>query len=346
MSITLDVTDTFPIEDTDRRTLDRARHQRSLPGGTMNPGEDRRFLAASTDEEHVMIQPRQPDEERNDAVPAGAIERIAKPTSFIRSKDSTNLFYKDWGEGSPVLFLANWGMGADMWQYQMVPMSTQGVQCVAYDRRGIGRSDQPDQGFDFDTLSDDLAAVIEQLDLRDVTLVGHSMGCCEIVRYLTRHGPSRVARIVLIAPTLPYLMKSADNPDGLDRSLQDEMRAAWLEDFPKWTAEQTLPYFKEGTSPEMMQWVANMTLQTSLKTAMELSYSWSEVDFRAELPKISVPTLLIQGDRDTLPIDLTGRKAAPLIPDCELKVYEGEAHGLMFTSSSRLNDDILEFMRN
>lgn len=266
--------------------------------------------------------------------------------SFIQVKDGTRLFYQDWGTGNPALFLSNWGMGSDMWQYQMTPLSTQDVRCIAYDRRGTGRSDQPGRGFDFDTLAGDLAAVIEQLDLREATLIGHSMGGGEIVRYMTRHGVDRIARIVLIAPTLPYLLQTADNPDGLERSSSDEMRAAWLHDFPKWVAEQTVPYFKSGTSPEMMQWVAGLALKTSIKTATELSYSWSETDFRAELPKISVPTLLIQGDKDTLPIDLTGRKAAPLIPGCQFKIYEGESHGLMFTSMDRLNKDILAFIRS
>ncbi|MBI3799031.1 MAG: alpha/beta hydrolase [Deltaproteobacteria bacterium] len=266
-------------------------------------------------------------------------------TSFIETKDGTSLFYKDWGAGKPVVFLSNWGLNSDMWQYQMTPMVSQGVRCIAYDRRGIGRSSQPWQGYDYDTLADDLASVIEQLDLHNVMLVSHSMGGGEVVRYLSRHGSGRIARVVLIAPTTPFLLKTANNPDGLDKSAFEQMRAAWCKDFPKWVAENTVPYFAQGTSPEMMQWVANLALQCPLKTAIDLSQAWSETDFRAELPRITVPTLIIQGDKDTLPIDLTGRKTAPLIRGCQFKVYEGEAHGLMFTNMDRLNGDLLAFIK-
>jgi non-heme chloroperoxidase len=264
---------------------------------------------------------------------------------FVEAADGTSIFYRDWGAGQPVLFINNWGLDSQMWQYQMVPLINQGVRCGAYDRRGTGRSTVPWRGYDYDTLADDLASIIEQRDLNDVVLVSHSMGAGEVVRYLSRRGTGRVSRIVLIAPTTPFLLKTRDNPDGLDRSGFDEMRAASRKGYPKWIANAVKPYFAKGTSLQMMQWVANLALQCPLKTAIDLSYAWSETDFREELPKIKLPALIIQGDKDTLPIDLTGQRTAPLIKGSQFKVYEGEAHGLMFTSTDRLNRDLLSFLK-
>jgi non-heme chloroperoxidase len=264
----------------------------------------------------------------------------------VQATDGIYLFHLDWGTGAPVLFTSNWGMDSEMWQYQMTPMSREGHRVVAYDRRGIGRSDRPSGGFDIDTLADDMAAVIEQLDLSNLTIVGHSMGCCEIVRYLSRHGSNRVARIVLVAPATPFLLKTKDNPDGFSLGDNDQMRAAWCEDFPKWVTASTPAYFSHDASPEMKSWVAGMALRCPLRTAVELSYVWSQVDLRAELPQIKVPTLIVQGDKDSLPLDLTGRRTAAMIPGARLNVYEGESHGLMFTSVRRLNADLQAFTQS
>ncbi len=266
---------------------------------------------------------------------------------FIAAKDGTALYYKDWGAGRNVMFVSSWGMNSDMWQYQMTPMVSQGFRCVAYDRRGHGRSAQPAHGYDYDTLADDLGAVIEQLDLREVTLIGHSMAGGEIVRYLSRHGAGRISRTVLVAPSLPFLLKTPDNPDGVPKEAFDQVRAQLSTDYPKWLADNARPFFVASTSQAMMDWVMRLMTVASLKALLDCNAAFVETDFRAELPKISIPTLVIQGDKDaSTPVDLTGRKTAKLIPGAELKVYEGAPHGLMFTHIDRFNRDLVAFAQS
>ncbi len=263
---------------------------------------------------------------------------------FIEAKDGTALFYKDWGAGKNIVFISSWGMNSEMWQYQMTPMVNDGFRCVAYDRRGHGRSAQPSDGYDYDTLADDLRAVLEELDLRDVTLVGHSMAAGEIVRYLSRHGRERVARIVLVAPTTPFVLKTADNTDGVPKEAFDQVRAQIGQDFPKWLADNARPFFVAETSQAMMDWVLRMMTLTSLKALLDCNTAFVETDFRAELPNIKVPTLIIHGDKDaSTPLDLTGRRTAQLVPGAQLKVYEGAPHGLMFTHIERFNRDLIAF---
>jgi len=267
-------------------------------------------------------------------------------TPFIVTRDGASLFYKDWGKGKPVVFVHGWALNSDMWQYQMIHLADQGLRCVAHDRRGHGRSSDPGQGYDYDTLADDLAAVIEGLGLREITLVGHSMGGGEVVRYLSRHGAKRVARAVLVAPSTPFILKTADNPDGVDKSVFESLRAMWSKDLPKWLAENARPFFTPETSTEMIQWGVRMCQQASLKALLDCNRADTETDFRAELPKITVPTLIIHGDKDvSTPLELTGRKTARLIPGSQLEVYEGAPHGLMFTHMDRLNRDLLAFIK-
>jgi non-heme chloroperoxidase len=272
------------------------------------------------------------------AADAGRVRNIVAP-------DGTSLFHKDWGSGRPVVFVSSWGLNADMWAYQMVALSGSEVRCVAFDRRGHGRSSDPGRGYDYDTLADDLATVIEQLELNEITLIGHSMGAGEIVRYLSRHGPSRVTRVVLLAPTTPFLLKTTDNPDGVDKTIFDQMRATWRRDFPKWLFDNARPFFVPDTSTEMIRWVGGMLLQSSLKALIDLNVQVTETDFRDELRHVSVPTFIIHGDHDlSAPLGLTGQKTAQLIPGSRLTVYEGAPHGLMFTHIERLNADLLTFV--
>jgi pimeloyl-ACP methyl ester carboxylesterase len=182
--------------------------------------------------------------------------------------DGTGLFHHDWGTGHPVVFVAGWTLCADFWEYQMAPLSSRGMRCVGYDRRGHGRSACTGGGYDFDTLADDLAAVIDGLDLRAATLVGHSMGAAEIVRYLSRHGARRVARVLLVAPTTPFLLKTADNTDGIDASLFARVRADLTRDRPRWLAEGAPGFFgmpENEVSAELRQWGLGLSLQTSMK---------------------------------------------------------------------------------
>lgn len=160
-----------------------------------------------------------------------ALSVAATMPGFIRTSDGTSLFYRDWGTGKPVVFVASWVMPSESWSYQMAALAEQGFRCVAYDRRGHGRSSDPGRGYDFDTLADDLAAVLDTLDLRDVTLVGFSMGGAEIVRYVTRHGTARVGRLVSIAPTTPLVMRRPDNPHGFDEAVLEDLHRAFQQDF-------------------------------------------------------------------------------------------------------------------
>ena len=268
--------------------------------------------------------------------------------SHIETSDGTQLFYRDCGRGRPVVFVAPWALNSEWWEYQTAFLSGHGLRCISYDRRGHGRSDQPRAGYDFDTLSDDLATLIEQLELRDVVLVGHSMGCGEVVRCLSRHARGPVARAVLIATITPFTLKTPDNPDGVDARVLEAGRTQLARDRPHQVATGAPAFFgapKNAVSPEVMEWWTRMILdRCSLKVMLDLHRAFTETDFRPDLRAITVPTLLIHGDSDTsTPLDFTARRSAALIPRGELKVYEGAAHGLPITHMDRLNADLLAF---
>jgi pimeloyl-ACP methyl ester carboxylesterase len=273
---------------------------------------------------------------------------VFKPASFIRTRDGVELFYRDSGEGRPVVFLTGWMLSCEMWNYQRVPLSGQGLRCIAYDRRGHGRSSDPGRGYDYDTLADDLAAVLEALDLRDVTLVGHSMASGELVRYLSRHGDSRISRLVFLAPAAtPFLLKTEDNPEGVDGAFFEHFRReVLLRDTPGWLAENADPFFVTETSAAMKSWVMGLMLRCSMQASIDCHRAMTSTDFRAELPRIRVPSLVIHGDKDvSAPIHLTGQRTARLIPGCRFEVYEGAPHGLFVTHLDRLNADLLAFAR-
>jgi non-heme chloroperoxidase len=283
--------------------------------------------------------------ERTLAADGGSAAPNRQRAPFIDSHDGTRLYWRAWGSGVPVMFAHSWCMHSGMWDYQLATLGECGMHCIAYDRRGHGRSDQPATGYDYDTLADDMASVIEALDLHDLTLVGHSMGAAEIVRYLTRHGSARVRRIVLLAPVLPFLTQTADNPFGAPAAMFEAWRAAWRADFPKWVADNAAPFFTPETSPALMKWAVDILLATSLPVALACGRTVAETDFRGELARIAVPTLLLHGDKDaSAPLDITGKRVAQLIPDCLFKLYEGAPHGLMYTHMARLHADLLEFV--
>lgn len=268
---------------------------------------------------------------------------------YIETADRTSLFVTDWGSGPPVVFTHAWGLRSDEFNYQVPALTGAGLRCVLYDRRGHGRSDRPATGYDIDTMADDLAAVIDHFGLHEATLVAHSLGSKEAIRYLTRHGDSRIARLVLIAPTTPLLRRTADNPDGLDPALIDANYAAVAADVPKWCAdfEAVGPYFgtSPGSSPGLVDWTIRMIVDTPLPVLLETLKVNADADMRAELQKIQVPTLIIHGDQDaSAPIELTGRKTAELIGGASLTVYPGAGHGLYASDHERLNGDILAFI--
>ncbi|MFM0325116.1 alpha/beta fold hydrolase [Caballeronia glebae] len=274
---------------------------------------------------------------------------IARP-GFIATTDGVELFYRDWqpqggpGNGRTILFVPSYSLPSDMWAYQMLPLARQGFRCVAYDRRGHGRSSDPGGGYDYDTLADDLAAVIDALDLSDITLVGYSMGGAEAVRYLTRHGSTRVARLALIASTLPMLAKTQDNPDGIDRAYVDAFQQDLLTDYPQWLAGNARPFAGPDASESMIDWVREMALRTSHQALFACNETVSHGDFRNELRDIDVPTLIVQGDRDVSnPLELTSQRTARLIPHARLVVYEGAPHGVFLSDAARLTADIGAF---
>ena len=268
---------------------------------------------------------------------------------FIEAADRTALFVTDWGSGPPVVFTHAWGLRSDQWNYQVPALAAAGLRCVLYDRRGHGRSDRSAAGYDIDTLADDQAAVIEHFDLREATLICHSLGSKEGVRYLTRHGDSRIARMVLVAPVTPLLRRSADNPDGVDPALIEANYQAVAADVPKWCAdfEAAGPYFgsSPGGSQGLVDWTTRMIVDTPLHVLLETLRLNADTDTRTELQKIQLPTLIIHGDQDaSAPIGLTGRKTAELIPGASLSVYPGAGHGLYASDHDALNTDLLAFI--
>lgn len=283
----------------------------------------------------------------NSAPSTAAARQPTRAGPYLHRPDGASLFVKDWGTGKPVVFVHSAGNSSDVWACSMIHLFNQGFRCVAFDRRGHGRSSVPGGGYDFDTLADDLASVMNAFDLHGATLVGHSMGCGEIVRYLTRHGAKRVAGIALVAPTLPFLLKTPDNPNGIEKKFFDALRAEWARDYPQWVTAEAGPFFMPETSPAMIQWGIALMLQSSLHAAIECNISITETDFRDELKKIQVPTLIVHGTADvSVPLEMTGRPTAKLIPGAELKIYQGAPHGVLLTHVEQLNGDLLQFARS
>jgi non-heme chloroperoxidase len=272
------------------------------------------------------------------AIPTTAHQRVA-----VTTKDGLRLFHKDWGTGQPILFVHAWAMSSEFWDYQMYPMSKQGFRCIAYDRRGNGRSEDSGDGYDCDTLADDLACVIEQLDLRDLILVGHSLGAMEIVRYLGRHGSARVKRAVLVAGGTPPLLKTADNPQGVDVAFFEATRAALTQDRAKWLRDNAAPFFVPDTSDGIFDWTMAMMMQSSLRAMVETTYTVTETDLRPDLRKIDVPVLIVHGTADhSIPIDC-GRRTMEFLRHGRMIEYDGAPHGLLVTHAERLRNDIAAF---
>lgn len=279
--------------------------------------------------------------------------RVIAPDTIARTAagtaldtDGVHLYYRDWNPGGhhTVLFVAGWSMPSDSWGYQMMALCRQGLRCVAFDRRGHGRSSDPGGGYDLDTLADDIAAVIEALGLRELTLVGHSMGCNEIVRYLGRHGSARVERVALLGTMTPGVTLCHANPDGIDPALLVQFRELQLlRDFPLWIEDNIEP-FVPGASPGMKAWLAQMALGASLQALHDCNLAVQEAEMSEELRRLELPVLIIAGDRDvSAPLELTARRSAALLPRACLRVLEGAAHGMFLTHVERVNAELLEF---
>lgn len=265
----------------------------------------------------------------------------------VRAKDGTRLYHRDWGEGPAILFAASWACSGEMWAYQVAHFADAGFRCISYDRRGHGRSDVPAAGYDMDTFADDMAAVIEQLDLRDVVLIGHSQGGAEVAHYLGRHGSKRVRKAALLAPAGPCLMQKPDNPYGAPKAFFEGRVAEWLRDFPKWVADNAAPFFTPQTSPAMQSWMADLLLETPLPVTIATFRALYSADLRPDLGRIDRPVLVLHGTKDaSAPLEITGRRFAAGVRGAELKVYEGAPHGLFVTHLEQVNRDLEAFIRS
>lgn len=274
----------------------------------------------------------------------GAAALQARPP-FVTARDGTKLFVQDWGSGPPVLLLSAWTFDASIWGSQIAALTAKGFRCVAPDRRGHGRSELPSSGYDLDTLTDDVAAVIEARDLHDMTLVGFSMGTVEAVNYLGRYGSDRIARLVLVAPTTPFLVETEDNPDAVPKTMIEADIAALARDFAKWIAANEAPFFTAETPEITRTWIREMMLRVPLPVALACREAGSYADLRAAAAKIDRPTLILQGDNDaSAPLPLTGAKMAKLIKGSKLTVYEGAPHPLPLTHGERVIADMLAFI--
>jgi non-heme chloroperoxidase len=273
---------------------------------------------------------------------------------YIKSKqnseETVKIYYEVLGSGKPVVFIHGWPLSGQMWEYQMTALPQHGLQCFFYDRRGFGRSDRPYAGYDYNTLAGDLKALLDELDLKDVTLVGFSMGGGEIAKYFSLYGGARIAKVVLISAVVPYMLKTADNPDGVPQEVFEKMEKGMTADRPTFLEGFNKDFYGEGllSSP-----VTDVYLLSALNKAMDASpvatlqcaKSFAFTDFRNDMASINVPTLIIHGDKDkTVPIKATGEQAAKMITGSIFKVYEGAPHGLWFTEREKLNNDLLEFI--
>ena len=261
------------------------------------------------------------------------------------------LFTSDWGSGRPIVLIHGWPLSSAMWDYQAVPLAEQGFRVLTYDRRGFGYSDKPYSGYDYDTFADDLKAVLDHYDLNDVVLVGFSMGGGEVARYMGRHGGARVAKAVLVAAVPPFLLRTDDNPDGVDKSVFDAVVSSIRDDRPGFLASFMKGFFGVGlisspVSQAFLDWNLQVAMQGSAKATLDCVRAWSETDFRADLRSFKVPTLVIHGGSDaTVPVEKSGALSAKLVPGAELKVYPGEPHGLTYTARDKLTADLAAFAR-
>ena len=269
---------------------------------------------------------------------------------FVETQDGTEIYYTDWGAGKPVVLIHGWPVNGDMWEKQSTFLAEQGMRAITYDRRGFGRSSHPWGGYEYNTFAADLNALMEKLDLRGATLVGFSMGGGEVVRYLSRYGSSRVVKAVLVSAVTPFLLKTADNPDGVDAEVFAGMaekigkdRQAFIQEFGPMFFGRTL--LNHTVSQAVLDWNFALAMTGSLRATLAAAKAWSTTDFREEMKRITIPVRVIHGDGDaTVPIDAAGRKSAAILPNATASEYEGEPHGLYITSADRLNQELLEFI--
>ena len=266
------------------------------------------------------------------------------------TQDGTTLYYKDWGTGAPIVLIHGWPLQADSWDDVAHSLVHAGRRVIAYDRRGFGRSSQPWDGYDYDTLSDDLAAVVATAGLERFALAGFSMGGGEVARYMSRHGGKGVTHAALLGSVVPGLLKSPNNPDGADAAMFDGIKQSIVADRPKFLADFLPGFYGVGllsspVSKPVVEWSLAIAMQASLRATLACVDAWGRTDFTPDLPALSVPTLIVHGTGDeTVPIDVTARRAARLLPHATLIEYDGAPHGLPASHKERLAGDLIAFL--
>ena len=267
----------------------------------------------------------------------------------IQTTDGVDLYVKDSGEGRPFLLIHGWPLNADMWDPIADRLVGSGFRVIAYDRRGFGRSGKPETGYDYDTLSDDLAAVISQMSLHDITLVGFSMGGGEVARYMSRHGGKGVSHAELVSAVTPYLLKDESNPDGVDGSTFDGFISNLKQDRPGFLESFGKQFYgaEENDIPaDVLERSKDMAMMASLDATIACVDSFGRTDFREDMQAFDLPTLVVHGTADaTVPFEIAGERAAAMIEGAELRAYEGAPHGLHYTHEDKLVRELIDFSR-
>jgi non-heme chloroperoxidase len=287
-----------------------------------------------------------------DTAPVTSVFAGKLTSNTLTTNDGTVLYYKDWGSGPAVVFSHGYPLSSDAWEYQMLFLTQHGFRVVAHDRRGFGRSSQPGHGYDYDTFADDLAALIDALDLNDITLVGHSMGGGEAARYIGRHGEQRVSKVAFVASVTPFLLQTESNPTGAPAEVFAGMRAAVQADRSQWMKDVTIPYYSYNRTGALVSdgvredyWRQGMA--TGMLAATHAITAFSETDFKQDLAKITVSTLVVHGTDDQIvPIEISGNRMMSIVKHAKLLTYDGGSHGLLITQKDRLNADLLAFLKS
>jgi non-heme chloroperoxidase len=272
--------------------------------------------------------------------------------SVIKVKDGATIYYKDWGNGQPLVFSHGWPLSCDAFEDQMFFLASRGYRCIAHDRRGHGRSDQPWTGNDMDTYADDLAALVEALDLKDVIHIGHSTGGGEVTRYIGRHGTRRVAKAVLIGAVPPLMLKTAANPGGLPMETFDQIRRAVLTDRSQFWKDLSMPFYGfNRTGAKVSEGLRESFWLQGMMCGFPGAYfcikAFSETDLTEDLKKIDVPTLILHGDDDQIvPIGASAMLSSKLVKNAQLKIYKGAPHGMCSTLKDQINEDLLAFCKS
>jgi pimeloyl-ACP methyl ester carboxylesterase len=264
----------------------------------------------------------------------------------VETRDGQRLFTIDRGAGRPVVFIHGWTLSSAIWSLQIDALAAQGLRTVAYDRRGHGQSGKPETGYDYETLAADLATLLDSLDLTDVVLVAHSMGGGEVVRYLARYGTARIGRVMLVAPTTPYALRTGDNPQGADRAIYDGMVAALQGDRYGYLAAGAPGLLGVDAAPGLVEWAMAIALQAAPQAQIGCLRAFWETDFRSDLQAVTVPTLIVYGTADSPVAPVNARRTQAGIAGSRVEIYEGAPHALFMTDAERFNRDLLQFARS